>query len=205
MAEHTAEEARAWLLDKSGLTGRSKDKDICRRNAELLCPNDPLPGALSFLDHWVTDGQVKVASTCALFAMAFMRYMGMEHTKLSRGYLGHNDCTGIVVDVASKYGAWIPDKSPNLCDPPGLCDVIRIGMTGEAAIHFVCVADYDAATGTWTIVAGGGGDGSLIHTSRVMLVLPRGIPYLVDADKPYLDEAQTRPNGRRVSGRAVLL
>ncbi len=195
------DEILAWHRANVGLSGRSKDPAKREGNRALLMPFDKPKDALSTLDHWIdaVTKQIVIMSTCALYAMAYLRWLGVVHALLTRPYLGHNDCTLIVPKASGAL--WIGDRDKRLLELPAVGNILRIGMDGEAAVHFVCIAGYDAPSGALIGIAGGGGDGSVVTEKRFLYVVPNGIPYLVDADTPYIGNT---PNGRRVSGRSVV-
>ena len=134
--------------------------------AALLFPHDSPAEGMSMLTY---RGKFGYVSTCALYAMAYCRAIGLTHPDLDRGYFSQNTrAPQILQHVGEKYGAWstAPD---DLLTLPVAGDVIAV----TSPWHAICVTGSDGPTGALDDVAGGGGDGRAI-TRRLHQVTTSG-------------------------------
>jgi hypothetical protein len=197
----TAEEIQAWHAENVGMSGRSHDPERVDRACDILLPNDA-DGAWrkSYLFGWMHDGHLTIASTCALYGMAYLRWRGCADLyPLNQPYRPRvSMCVGDLQQAAQKIGAWKSDNA-SLTTFPSPGDIVEIGgYHGASDVHFVCVTGSDD-NGLVLSVDGGQVDNSYTQPCKHMMVIWQGNAYFVHADAPYLKSGV--PNGRIVTGK----
>lgn len=176
-----------------GLTAKGALADDYRT---LLFPNDDTAKAKQFAAGM---------SSCALFALAVWRELGVPHAILQKPYASRiGQAVSDVVRIATDYHAWCPWRDKCQDDDLGPGDVILMGPPE----HVVVVTTVDDADGStiYGVAEGGqvGAEGYAIGCGKYILDYGKGPQPLVRAVKEPVYSPRSPSKGRPLIGSCSL-
>ena len=153
---------------------------------ELFFPFDDKKWAKSYLDSG--------ASCCAIYAAAYLRWLGLSDKELVKPYSKQiGMAVSNIVTVGRRHNAW--ETGGDLLSFPKIGDVVLIGQNGNE--HILCVLGSDSQSLLISSDSGQASANTMARRER-MMVIWNGLAYLVDPVTPYKNGI---PNGRNISGK----
>lgn len=185
------------MLDECvGLNGRSTDPTVREETAKRLLPHDKQKLAQEYLWGYIIDGKLKVPNTCGLQGLDALRtYYGIkDHPQTDTAYIPKYDAITRFEELGKALG--VLEINPDQVPDEG--DFVRVN--DFPLEHVSCLAKYDPATGIFSCVDGGQGQGSETKLIFRKVVVYKNTLYLVDAENPWVKDQRGHEyaNGRPI-------
>lgn len=174
---------------------KSESEIIEFLEANIKLTRDEVADLLLEFDNqkWARE-YMKSASGCALYAGAYLRWLGMTDKELITPYAKQiGRAVSNIVTIGRRHNAWETGK--DLLSFPEIGDIIMIGQNGNEHILVVCGVSNDSL-----VISSDSGQATSNTMARRerMMVTYNNLTYLVDPAKPWNG---TIPAGRVISGK----